>query len=100
MAQKKTLVQKWIGRIDKEIKTHKEYRKQGQESDLAARDDTKTRKYSFNIFWANNKILRSAVYANRPKSDVRRRFTQPDPEEKELARLVERALEYNLDTGG
>jgi hypothetical protein len=92
------LVAKWLKRIDKEVKARADFREQAQDSDDVSRDEVKGKKNAFNIHWANNKIIRPAVYANRPKPDVRRRFTQPDPEEKELARLVERSLEYNMDT--
>lgn len=95
--QGKKLVQKWTRLLEKEIEAHKTFRKEAETSEDAARDDVKNKKYKFNIHWSNCKIIRSAIYANRPKPDVRRRFTKQDDDEKELARMVERALEYNLD---
>jgi len=96
---KKQPVKYWLREIDKEKQAHKKYRKEAKKSEKAARDDGDL-KHDFNIHWANCKIVKSAVYASRPKPDVRRRYQKPDPEEKELARLVERAIEYNLDVNG
>ena len=91
-------VKYWLNEIAKEEKAHDVYRKQAKEAAEAARDESKNKAHQFNMHWANCRIIKSAIYANRPKSDVRRRYQKPDPEEKELARLVERALEYNMDT--
>lgn len=101
-------VRYWFLQLEREKKdkAHGEFRKQAKESAKAARDDDQ-KKHNFNIHWANCRILRSAIYANRPKPDVRRRYTRSNNqqippevyrEEKELARLVERAIEYQLDT--
>lgn len=93
------LVRLWRKRLDKEksCKSHEKFRKQAEESAKAAIDQEENG--SFNIQWANCRILRSAVFSQRPKPDVRRRYVKnPDPEEKNLALLVERALEYQMDT--
>lgn len=95
---KKDPVKYWLYKIEQEKEAHKDFRKEAERSANAARDDD-TKKHQFNVHWANTRIVRSAVYAKRPKSDIRRRFQKPDPNEKELARLVERALEYSMDTG-
>jgi len=94
---KKDPVKYWFSKIDREKKAHDKYRKDGKESADAARDDGSA-KHAFNIHWANCKIVKSAIYAKRPKPDVRRRYQKPNPEEKELARLVERAIEFSMDT--
>jgi hypothetical protein len=94
------IAKKWKLRLDKEAKAHKDFRKQAKVAEEAARDDDESKPQEFNIHWANCKIVRSAVYGRRPVPDVRRRYQKPDPEEKELARMVERALEYQLDVNG
>ena len=86
----------WRRRIEKEKKAHKDFRDQADEAAKAARNDGE-KAHQFNIQWSNNTITRSAVYAQRPKPDVRRRYQQPNPHEKELARLMERAIEYMVD---
>ncbi len=92
----KAAVKFWLGKLEKAQKTLKEYKDDAEKAYDAAHD-TGNLKHAFNIHWSSCAILRSAIYASRPKPDVRRRYQKPDPEEKELARLVERAIEYNLD---
>jgi hypothetical protein len=87
----------WITRLEKEKKAHEVFRRQAEEAEKASRDDGDERN-SFNILWSNNLIVRSAIYASTPKPDIRRRFQKPNPEEKELARMVERAISYNIDS--
>jgi hypothetical protein len=89
-------VQRWQKRLDREEKAHEEFRKHARQAEKAARDDGDL-KQAFNIHWSNTQITRNAVYASVPIPDVRRRYTKPDPEEKDLARLVERALSYSVD---
>ena len=96
---KKDPVKYWSTKLDREIKAHDKYRKQAQDSADAARDEGKGKSHQFNIHWSTCKIIAGAIYAKRPIPDVRRRYQKPDPEEKELARLVERALEYNPHDG-
>ena len=91
-------VKLWQKRLDKEKEAHEDFRKQAKEAEKAARDDG-DKKNAFNIHWTNCQITRAAVYASVPSPDVRRRFQKPDPEEKELARMVERGLEYMVDVG-
>lgn len=89
-------VKYWLAKIEKVKKTLQDYRDQAEKACKASRD-TDDMKHAFNITWSNNNITASAIYARRPKPDVRRRYQKPDPDEKELARLVERAIEYNID---
>jgi len=95
-AQAKSSVKFWLRKIDKATESLREYKEDAEKAYKAAHDEGDL-KHSFNIHWSSCAILRSAIYASRPKPDVRRRYQKPDPEEKELARLVERAIEYNLD---
>lgn len=92
----KSSVKFWQKKLDKAGETLKPYLEEAERAYKAA-SDTGDMKHAFNIHWSSCAILRSAIYASRPKPDVRRRYQKPDPEEKELARLVERAIEYNLD---
>lgn len=88
----------WNSRIQQEKKAHEKFRKQAKDSQQAARDDS-NKKHTYNIHWSNCRITAAAIYAKSPKADVRRRFQKPDPEEKELARGVERAIDYSIDVG-
>lgn len=53
-----------------------------------------------NILWANTEVLKSAVYANSPIPDVRRRFGNADPAGRNAAIILERALSYSADAAG
>lgn len=53
---------------------------------------------SFNILAANTEILRGALIGQRPKPDVRRRYFLGDPIGRQAALVIERALEYHMDT--
>lgn len=53
---------------------------------------------SFNILAANTEILRGALIGQRPKPDVRRRHFLGDPVGRQAALVLERALEYHMDT--
>ena len=52
----------------------------------------------FNILWSNTETLKAALFARMAKPDVRRRFPDPNPVGREVAILLERALQYELDT--
>lgn len=97
IAKDKETVKFWLLKIEKAKKVLKGFHEQADKANKAVRDDDDELKHSFNIHWSSCAIIRAAIYASRPKPDVRRRYQKPDPEEKELARLVERAIEYNLD---
>lgn len=97
MADDITTKKHWEAVLDKERRVHgKAFREEAKRAAEAARDDG-TKKQAFNIQWSNCVITRGAVYAQRPKPDVRRRHQKPNPEEKDLARMVERGIEYNID---
>lgn len=53
---------------------------------------------SFNILWSNTRIMRPAVYNSVPKPDVRRRYRDADPLGKAASQVLERSLEYSLDS--
>lgn len=54
------------------------------------------RRYS--ILWSNIQTLQPAVYARTPKPLVSRRYKDPDPVGKVVADVLERALEFAIDT--
>lgn len=61
----------------------------GQTSDEGAR---------FNVFWSNVETLGPATYNRRPVVEVRRRFTDDDPVARLATTILERALQYEIDT--
>ena len=65
------------------------------------RDDTRgaggNETAKFNILWSNVQTLIPAVYAKLPKADVQRRFGDNDPVGRVAARLVERAIDFEIE---
>jgi hypothetical protein len=78
---------KWQARVKKLVKRY--------------RDDTRgsggNETARFNILWSNVQTLIPAVYAKLPKADVQRRFGDNDPVGRVAARLVERAIDFEIE---
>jgi hypothetical protein len=78
---------KWQARVKKLVKRY--------------RDDTRgsggNETARFNILWSNVQTLIPAVYAKLPKADVSRRFGDNDPVGRVAARLVERAIDFEIE---
>lgn len=51
----------------------------------------------FNILWSNVETLFPAIYARPPKAEVSRRNKDADPVARTAARILERALQYEID---
>ena len=78
---------KWQSRTKKLIKRYRD--------DTRGQTGNETAK--FNILWSNVQTLIPAVYARLPKADVTRRFGDNDPVGRVAARLVERAIDFELE---
>ena len=61
------------------------------------RDSHGVQRKKFNILWSNIETLKPAIYARLPKTQVTRRFKDPDPVGKEAAEILERAVESAID---
>lgn len=53
----------------------------------------------FQMLWANQEILRPAVYARRPNPSVQSRFKDGDPVARVTSQLLERTLDVQFDLG-
>lgn len=51
----------------------------------------------FNILWSNVETLFPAIYSRPPKAEVSRRNKDADPVARTAARILERALQYEID---
>ena len=106
---KGALVKRWIAELavaDKEFQSTernwydtgdrivKRYRDQRQE--IIA--DGVRRNSKYNILWANVQLLSPALYSRTPKPEVVRRFKERDPVARAAADLIERAVDYTVDT--
>lgn len=78
--------EKWEKRADKVIKR---YRLDGE----------KENKPSFNILWANVSVQQPSLFSQTPKPDIRRRYRDDDEMGKQVAKILERALEFVMDDG-
>lgn len=76
----------WIERGKRIVKRFRDER--GSINDDAAR---------FNILWANIETLFPAIYSRTPKAEVSRRNKDADPVARTAARIIERALQYEID---
>ena len=76
---------KWRDRAKKVIDRYKD-------------DENQSKPSRFNILWSNTQTQFPAMYSARPKPDVRRRWRGPNKTGREIAKAVERALEFSLDT--
>ena len=52
----------------------------------------------FNILWANTEVMRPALYSNTPRPEVRRRFHDKDPVAREVAKILERAVSFSVES--
>jgi hypothetical protein len=78
---------KWQARVKKLVKRYRD--------DTRGSGGNETAK--FNILWSNVQTLIPAVYAKLPNADVSRRFGDNDPVGRVAARLIERAIDFEIE---
>lgn len=102
----------WIGKINKEEKAHEEWRNRAKEAYGVFFNEARGMpEQVFNLFYSTVQTLQARLYSKEPNPDVRRRYdasaenAQNDPQAQMLAKaskdaavLVERALNYTIDT--
>lgn len=76
---------KWLQRGRKIYKRYKDVR--------SVREEAVTR---FNVLWSNVQTRLPALYARDPKPEVERRFKDRDPVGRQVAEVLERALDYTV----
>lgn len=91
-------VNRWLMELDLAGKVEKDWRKNAKKAIERYRDEKDRTERQFNIYWANVETLRPALYSTAPKVDVRPRFPDADPVGKLAAEVLERALEFSLDS--
>lgn len=52
----------------------------------------------FNILWSNIQTIQPATYSRTPKPEVERRFKDQDPLARGAAEMLERSIEYSVDS--
>ena len=79
-------------------KHEKQWRERARKINKKYRDDENQDKPTrFNILWSNTQTQFPAMYSSRPKPDVRRRWRGPNQVSREVAKAVERCLEFSMD---
>jgi hypothetical protein len=78
---------KWQARVKKLVKRYRDDTR-GPSGNVTAK---------FNILWSNVQTLIPAVYAKLPKADVQRRFGDNDPVGRVASRLIERAIDFEIE---
>lgn len=85
----------WRKRIRRAGKSYKTWRKQAHEAYEAYNLEIKDQR--FPLFWSNTEIQHAACFASAPKAEVRRRHVQAQGPEKDVAQVLERAIDYQFD---
>ena len=91
------LVRRWKAELTLADKREEDWRKKVKEIWERYRAE-KVKKNSFNILYSNTETLAAAVYNSPPMPDVRRRFRDHDPIGKVVSQVLERSLEFSIDT--
>ena len=95
--------QYWHIELENADKTEEDWRRRSRKVVERYRDERNVDAYGvgaekkFNILWANTETLKGALFAKMAKPDVRRRFPDNNPVTKDIARVLERTLEYAND---
>lgn len=74
--------------IDRSKKIVRRYRDERSMAESGAR---------FNILWSNTETIFPAIYSRTPKAEVSRRNKDADPVARTASRILERALQYEID---
>ena len=94
----------WQKELDNAAEYEKSWRERGNIIINRYRDEregytlTGALSRKFNILWSNTETLKAALLARMAKPDVRRRFPDSNPVGRQVAILLERALQYELET--
>ena len=87
-----------LERADKEEREWRKRAKKVLDRYADERDDTTETKRQFNILWSSTETIRPALISAVPIPEVRQRYKKDDPVARSAAKILERALEFSLDT--
>lgn len=98
MVKNKIKVSDWITKIKQaEKRLKKDHRMLAKKSEKHYYNDMESLKVWFPIYWSNTQVMRSALFSRDPVPEVRTRNSSGDPSEKEIVKLMEKAISYQLD---
>lgn len=89
----------WTNQIQAAIKREKDFRKEGRET-VCIYEGDRVDSIPFNILYSNTETLAPALYNTTPRPVVQRRYkTGEDPVAKAGAEVMQRILEFYMDSG-
>jgi hypothetical protein len=93
-------VGQWLSLIDEAKKDMRDYSRQCERIRKKYRyeNSLSAKRRKFQMLWANQEILRPAVYAKRPSPAVSNRWKDGDVVAKKASELLERVLDFQFDT--
>ena len=101
MANKEDRSNYWLKQLEKASKAEDKWRKKATKVIARYRDDREADDSNdsakFNILWANTETIRPALISDTPRPEVRRRYKKPSPVARVAAKIIERALEFQID---
>jgi len=92
--------QYWQMELESADQTEKDWRERGRAVVARYRDERSADSFGaglykqFNILWSNTETMKGALFARMPKADVRRRYNDNNPITRQVAIVLERALQY------
>lgn len=89
----------WHRQLELADKEEKDWRERAQKVLDTYRAEGKDGPSRFNILWANTQVQFAAMYSARPKPDVRRRHRTKDDIGRAVSTVLERAIEWSMDSG-
>ena len=98
---------RWLMEIDRAKKEFSEYEKKcnriitryrDEKSSGVIEEETGLASSKFNVLWSNIETLKPALYSRTPVPQVSRRFKDGDPTGRAAAEMLERSLEYSLES--
>ena len=90
-------VKSWLTEISGAQKRERDWRKSAREA-VSLYEAEKAKENAFNILFTNTETLAPALYNSVPRPVVERRYKDEDPMGLLASRVVQRTLEYVLDT--
>lgn len=90
-------VRDWLEKISDSQKREKSFRKDGKRiTDIYECKDQV--QIPYNILFSNTETLSPALYNNTPRPVIQRRFRDKDPLAASVSKVMQRSIEYFLDT--
>jgi len=92
------VVKRWLEELHIAEEWERPWRERAQVCIERYEGEAQHRRSTFNILYSNVETIRPALFAKPPIPDVRRRKKAPAPMEREAAEIIERCLEYLIDS--